>query len=49
LTSLVMYVWCSLKSSTVLMWTPSIFFYLLWGWYWMCAPSGNVIVVHLFL
>ena len=35
-TSLVMYAWCSMKSSTVLMWTPNILYdfldvrYLMW-------------------
>ena len=45
LTSFVMKVRCSLKSRTMLMRTPSIFFYLLGGRYLISEPSGNVIVL----
>jgi hypothetical protein len=45
LTSLVMKVWCSLKSRTMLMCTSSILYDLLGGRYFIREPSGNVIVL----
>ena len=44
-TSFVMCAWCSVKSSTVLMWTPSILYDLLGRRYLIDdEPSGNVMV-----
>ncbi len=43
-TSFVMCLWCSLKSSTILMCTPSILYYFLGGRYFIIVPSGNVMV-----
>ena len=40
LTTLVLCVWCSLKSSTMLICTPSILCDFLGGRYLMCEPSG---------
>ncbi len=45
LTSLVMWMKCSLKSNMGLMWTPSILYYLFGGRYLMCVPSANVMVL----